>query len=330
MAYGRRYPAAKSRRVSNYVARGAAARKAKFAKNRTAVAKIQRKPFVPRVVKNTQSVYQLARAVKQLQTRQLGNFQKRNESCSLATGTLFNQRPIAFCANQFVGTPGTAGASHCPTWKVTIDAAGIYHTTLDQRFAGYDLWPGTVNDAYNPHWGSMDDVVSSEVHTPVSTSLLFEFSQALWNSSTPTWIRIDVVKPRKVVEKSPQHLLTMPEGLPQFQQLACNDVRNRNTINSTYWGHVVKTKWIKLQSTSQSATTALTVIRRCRINLKFPQKQFKTDFDAHIDNLEAHFREQIPPKDLYWVVVSTSDTSGNVKTDIHRKICWRDSHGVAA
>ena len=59
MPYGKR-TTIKNTRASAYATRGRNARQNKVAVARTAVAKIQRKPYVPRVVKNTQSVYQLA------------------------------------------------------------------------------------------------------------------------------------------------------------------------------------------------------------------------------------------------------------------------------
>ena len=215
MVYGRRsqsHPSIKSSRVSNYAARGSTARKTKFAANRTPVAKIQRKPFIPRVVKNTQSVYQLSRAVKQLQSRQLGLYQKRTEHVNIAGSILDMDKPICFCPQQFIGKGGTETVyTGCPIWNLTAPAGAgtVWHTALYKNFVQGNLWPNTANECYNPHWASRDDKVSSEVYQPLGTSISFEFSATMYYSDHPTWIRIDVLRPRKMLEKSTQHMLTM-------------------------------------------------------------------------------------------------------------------------
>ena len=72
-----------SRRYSAASTIQAAARKRAFTKARgglKTVKAIQRKPFVPKIVKNTASIATLSAAVKQLQNSKLGEFQKRTET----------------------------------------------------------------------------------------------------------------------------------------------------------------------------------------------------------------------------------------------------------
>jgi hypothetical protein len=115
MPYGKR-TTIRNTRAKSYVARGRDARQNKFAKARTAVAKIQRKPYVPRIVKYTQSVYQLANAVKKLQLAKLGEFQKRAEKFSWiksvdSAGTPFlADKPLCFNLNGFTDRDYDTGA----------------------------------------------------------------------------------------------------------------------------------------------------------------------------------------------------------------------------
>jgi hypothetical protein len=138
MPYGKR-TTIRNTRAKSYVARGRDARQNKFAKARTAVAKIQRKPYVPRIVKYTQSVYQLANAVKALQLSKLGMFQKRAEQVGWlktesATLPFGKSQPIAICLNQFVDKKLGTEAQFAPIYGTNSNGNGY----IMKRFEKWD------------------------------------------------------------------------------------------------------------------------------------------------------------------------------------------------
>jgi len=181
MPYGKR-TFSKNTRAKSYAARGRDARQNKFAKARTAVAKIQRKPYVPRIVKNTQSVYQLANAVKKLQKSQIGMFQKRAETFSwLKTESgsfpFGKAQPFAICLNQFVDKKLGSDYQFAPIYGTNSNGNGY----VMKYFQKWDQPAFNGNPAVNPHWGSNDDTVSGEVYQPLGTKLIFEI---IYNSVT--------------------------------------------------------------------------------------------------------------------------------------------------
>ena len=129
-----------STRATSYANRGRDARQNKFAKARTAVAKIQRKPYIPRMVKNTQSVYALAAAVKKLQQSKIGMFQKRAESVQWlktepASYPFGKSQPFAICLNQFVDKKLGTDSSLPSTETQRSTRTGVRTTTrLVERY----------------------------------------------------------------------------------------------------------------------------------------------------------------------------------------------------
>lgn len=345
MAYTRKGSrfSGRGRRASAAKTIQSAARKRAFTKARgglKTVARVQRAPYVPQRVKNTASIATLSRVVNRLNKERLGLYQKRTEGVILAGSPWNYQRPYAFCLNQFIGEGGTGiNADKTPIYHV--DAQGTvapyqYVTRHDDHFGQHDAFPGAVNDIFNPHWSNRSETVSQTVYQPVYTKVMFEFSASLKSTDQPVWIRLDFVKPKKILPKSAQHMLMMPDGLPQFTQLADDAIHDRNTVNTTYWSHVVKTKWIKLNNSDTGASTNEKVItKRCSIKMSFPKKYLKTDFDTHLDShtqlAEAKFHEQVNPKDLYWCIMSRNIANNKVVvTNILRDIGWRDQHGTTA
>lgn len=324
----------RNNRAKSYVARGRNARQNKFAKARTAVAKIQRKPYVPRVVKNTQSVYQLANAVKRLQQSRLGEYQKRAEKFEwLKTNdqALFpveGKKPMCFCLNGFVDRDYDTGA-RARTMIYTTTANG--HGAAFERFTPFTPpWSG-INESVDPHWASEDDLVSQEVYQPLGTKVTFEFAISnvpanMWNQ----YIRIDIVKPRKILNISTQHHLKMPTGLGQFSYLAENSMLKRNFINPTYW-KTVKTIWIPV-SNNTGAAKYFQVTRTITRSYK-NDKPFKPDLNASdpVLNKYAPFHDLVDPRDLEWCVISSSiDSNMFDRVSILRQTSWRDQNGTTA
>lgn len=315
----------------------AAARKRAFTKARgglKTVTAIQRKPFVPKQIKNTASIATLSAAVKQLQQSKLGEAQKRAETFvwdKTDDQPLFpieSKKPICFCLNGFVDRDYDNG-TRARTMIYTTTTNG--HGAAMQRFEPWDAPWETTNESVNPHWANQDDVVSQEIYQPLGTKVTFEFD--ITNVPANMWkqyIRIDIVKPRKVINISTQHHLKMPTGLGQFSYLAENNVIDRNFINPTYWKKI-KTIWIPISN--QTGVAKYFQVRRTITRSYKNNKPFKPDLNASkpVLNKYAPFHDLVDPKDLEWCVISSSiDPAMFNRVAILRHTSWRDQNGVSA
>ena len=187
-----------SRRYSAASTIQAAARKRAFTKARgglKAVKAIQRKPYVPKIIKNTASIATLSAAVKRLQESKLGEFQTRAEefswikSVDSASTPFLTDKPLCFNLNGFTDRDYDTGVqSRTMMYHTTANGTG----TAFKRFEEWDSPFSTVNTSVDPHWGTNDDVVSKEVYQPLGTSVKFEFllSDVPANYET-NYIRID-------------------------------------------------------------------------------------------------------------------------------------------
>lgn len=337
MPYGKN-TTVRNNRAKSYAARGRNARQNKFAKARTAVAKIQRKPYVPRIVKNTQSVYQLANAVKRLQQAQLGQYQKRAEEFSWtktsdAVHRPFGKtQPIAICLNQFTG--GRDPASSTGYFRAgVIGTASTGEGYIMKRWEDYSLVAFTGREALNPHWGANDDGVSHELYQPLGTQLKFEILYNSIGAADPTnWIRFDVISPKKILPESTLHTLNMPKGIGQFANLGDQHMLQRGYINKEYW-KVHSTKWV---SFSNNSGVAKMMIKTVTINQSFKgTKPLNPDFDALDHSTSAGgnptFTQNIDPRQLRWLVISVgSNASVPDQLNVLRHTSWRDQHGTTA
>lgn len=325
MVYGRKNKSTAfgRSRADTRAAAGRVARQAKFAANRTAVAKILRKPYVPTNVKQNASLMQLSRAVNRLQHQQLGLYQKRSEKMSITSATDGFDRtyPLAFCLNQF----NDAGDLHAQMFKVNpTTGAGELCKRFELQNMGsvYGSTPGAYTP-YNPHWGSNDDTPSAEAYQPLGTKVRFEVEfEAVPQSAEPKWIRIDIVTPKKQYIMSATHELTMPIGLLQFSNIARGDMLSRNWINPSMW--TVKTKWCKLEN-KQATTASLKKIITISRSFK-NSKLIKPDYNS---TTGANFMTNVPYMQKEWCIISCGD-SAPTTVNIQRFTSWRDQHGVAA
>ena len=296
---------------------------------KTAVAKIQRKKYVPKVVKNTMSVLTLARQVKRLQQSQLGLIQRHaltyqwNKAEELQYP--FNScKPMCFCTNQFVDLNKGNGTRQNPSMYMANEVGQGYKQTV---FSNWDMtcW----NEALNPHWADQDDQVSMEAYKPLGTSMKFEFA---FNNLSPgertRWCRIDIIRPKKVVREGQLHLLKLPFGLGQFEKLTDNYMLYRNFINKLYWD-VIHTKWIPVVNNTNTVTKGFTKV--VTINRSFKNDPiFRTDLNAMdpIGGSWADFQDNVPYNQTEWCVISCDLVPDRVS--ILKKDVWRDQAGTSA
>lgn len=299
-----------------------AARKRLFTKNRgglAKVARIQRAPYVPRPLKNTASIAAISRAVNKLQHQQLGLYQSRMERFNLdnTMESFTNQFPLCFCMNQLLDT---ASDMYAKVYRIDHSTrAGIVAGSFEKAYAGG--YSG-ITEKYDPHFGASDDFPSKEVYQMLGTKIIlsFEFNNA-HAGDVAKWIRIDIVRPKKVFAVSDAHHLTLPVALEQFKNLATGDLDYQNTVNRSLWH--CKTKWYKLTNFSgQNKDLKRTVV------LKQSYKNtplIKCDLNA---TAGSNFHGNVPPDMQEWMIISCGDSRPD-RVRILRHTSWRDHVGVA-
>lgn len=293
------------------------------------------KPTGQYVANNRNAIMTLSRQVKSLQMSQLGMFQKRAEQLSWiknndnASYPWNTQKPLCFCLNQFSGRDTATGHNEkAPMFYVDNNGNG-------QVFKRFGTWvPSTLSNTardLNPHIGDIDDVVNPEAYKPLGTSVKFEFEFNDYPANQrASYIRIDIVRPRKILLDSIYHDLTMPKGLGQFTNLVELYMLNRNYINTTYWD-IVQTKWVRVSNDSGTTkgVTALATINRSYKN----SPVMKTDLNSQSAGTGTvtypMFYQQMDPRQLEWCVISTGFQIPE-RMSILRKISWRDQNGTAS
>lgn len=303
-------------RASNRVAAGRMARQAKFAKNRTAVAKIQNRAYVPRVVKNTASVMQLSRAVQRLQQSQIGFAQKKIDQWSYTSNAFTNMQPFCLCLQQMFTS---AKVYQCASATGAI--TGTPFTLQDNQYGAgmkqFDMWRG-----------DNDDSVSPEVFRPTFIELLIELEVSMSASDETQRVRFDIVRPKKVLVKSAGdagHDLTLPDGLAAFQRIADERITTQQAINPTYFTKKM-TRWVKV-SNNTSPSSAKVIRRIIKIKHFFDKRDVKCDVDAASGET---FLTNVDPRNLDWLIMSNSEGASNIKIDLRRISHYRDPHGVSS
>lgn len=344
---GKTYGAARASRARAYVRRGAASRAAAFTRRRNAnkpVLRIQRKKYVPKIAKNTQSIYTLAKQVRNLQRSQLGCYQQRSESCTIDGSQWSNTAPLCFAANNFIDENPIISVANADTSNPSVNklTAFMFHKMGGVNMpTKYDFWSE-----------SHDDSASREVYLPISSTMTFEFNymtnilgtQHQGGNAYAVWpedVTIHILKPKKVLYQTTEHAYTMPDCLPGFAHLADISMLNKNSINPNYWT-VVKSKTIRFRMKKDFRTAVdetVQMFRKVNIHLPFPNKLVKPDldFDPTTTPQGIHvFASNNFVKDIYWVVISRSSSFANVGSTLNprlevsmkRIIRWRDQHGV--
>ena len=294
------------------------------------------KPTGQYVANNRNAIMTLSRQVKSLQMSRLGMFQKRAEqltwikSNDAASFPWQQDKPLCFCLNQFNGRDDTTGASaRAPMFYTDANGNG-------QEFKRFGTWVPSalsgVKRILNPHISDIDDIVSQEAYKPLGTSVRFEFEFNNYPANQrDSHIRIDIIRPKKMLLDSFYHDLNMPEGLGQFASLVELYMLNRNYINNTYWD-IVQTKWIKVSNDSgvDKGVTALATINRSYKNSPI----IKTDLNSTSAGSGAQttypmFYQAVDPRQLEWCVISTGFQIPE-RMSILRKISWRDQNGASA
>ena len=301
-----------------------------------AVARTQRKTFLSRPARNTDSIVSLARQVANLQKTQIGLFQKNYEICKLHNHGWHDHAPFAFPLNNFL-------KDECRIFQATEDTTShpghiVPAYVVRNQFAHWSPTSPLLSDQFNYWAGANSDSASFIAYRPISTTLNFKFTAPALPPNVDYWVRIDIVQCKKTLPHSNVHSLTLPNNLLALGNLAHDDIEKRNRINRQYF-KIHKTKWLRMHNDKNSTNT--TIEKWCKIHWKFNQfkKSSTEDLDAGavIDTVtgpvSTTFETQMPKQDIYWVILSTSNqepADDKIEVDISRYISYRDQHGVAS
>lgn len=263
---------------------------------------------------NQLAIATLSRQVKALQVSRLGLRQEERSHWHSDTPlTMF--APFAICAEwmHLINTPfQVAWNGNVPS---TIAPAGSFQ---EKNF--------TINNSYaNDQWYDCnDDAVSNEAFLPLYSKFQFEFEKSMVSADTDVWVRIDVVKPKKILLNSNTHKILMPDNMVTFAGLAEPSIHNRNAINPTFFTKVQKTRWIKLYN-PDSLNIAKTIRKNVTINMKYPSKILKCDIEG-----TQNFIQNMAPQDLTWIVINSNvpHTDQGLHVSCMRHNIWRDQHGT--
>lgn len=316
--------AATSRRVSAVKTIQAAARKRAFTKNRgglKSVSKIQRQPYVPRLLKNTASISQLSRAVKGLQRAKLGEFQTGKEYLGFQPSTYFNaQKPMCFCVNDFVQYVTGVGV---PTWTTDMNDGANKVSNFAKAEKNDTNVSSNEKNYYN--FKIQDNTASKVVYQPLSSTMTFQAHANLSVGADPLYVRIDIVRQKKTLVNGTR-VLRLPESIGGLGNMALKDPKYRNNFNSEYI-HVLQTKYLYLNNKDAGAKS---VRSSCKIHVPL-QGYLRPDGDA-TDNAGNYtdWYNNISDSKKIWCIMSFSDTSAMSGVDINimKVNRWRDQHGT--
>lgn len=334
MPYGRPYSTLRSDRKSRYSRTSTAARSSRVAKARSggnkAVAKTQKSRYVPKTVKNTSSIYTLARQVKSLQRAQIGQVQKNYERLEFGnhTVTWSEGQNFLFAMNDFTDeSPLFGGKTDSTTFPgnnvpgYIVESQFQHHTPVFAGFGDYSYWKG-----------ANDDQANKDCYLPLSSEINMSFNANNLKSGYTVWIRVDIFKMKKVLLHSNVHRLSLPSNMQALGKMATDNLQNRNRFNKTYF-NLIKTKWIKLHNNQETDMPVTGYFKHWQ---KFPEKVLKLDMDHHVEtpvgNVDPKFITNVPQDDIYWCMLSCSNdqnTGNHITGTISRLNKYRDNEGVA-
>ena len=319
-------------------------RSTSYRKPRTAVARIQKRKYTPKIVKNTQSVYKLAKQVSALEKKSIGQYQKNFQMAAfpLANGAY----PFAFCVNDMHENTPIYEGQWDPTRVAPLDPA--YATTVTTFHIAPDVAANAHGGEYSFWTNCNNDDASTQYYLPLSTTLRFILQlQGMPPKQRPIRIRIDLVRQKLSRVWSAANKLHLPAALIGLQDLVTDPMdgqggKSQNWINKQHF-EVFQTKFIKLYNNTDSPKDVQTF---CQMNFKFPNQVLKLDGSAMQPltgpPIKPTFIQQVPVNKRIWCLISTSSTSAygtNVHTpttqttmtcSINRVVRFRDNSGVAS
>jgi len=190
-----------------------------------------------------------------------------------------------------------------------------------------------LKDSYDQWAGANDDAVSLNSYTPLKASYTLSFTfPTIDPAAGARWIRIDVIRPRKLLSITAFQNFQLPNALGALSNMALAPTAGDcNKYNTTYWN--VKSKYMRI---SPSDVLRTNVQRVCKFDVKFPSRSLKLDQQAVPGGINQYepFWTNCDPRHIVWIVVSINKGQGPVTSDdpimeFSRVIHFRDGGGVS-
>jgi len=270
-----------------------------------------------------------------------GKYQKATERAVMVGGANYNlapDKPMCFAANDFTckgGNTGTdfGGPIYGAEYSGTAPNKDTTHQTVGNWYRSINQTVGNLKDMYDQWRGANDDGVSLKSYTPLKATYNLAFTiPRMTADMAERWIRVDIVKPKKILRKSEWQMYSMPSCIGAFSNMAMapNSVE-RNQYNSTYW--TVKSKYIKIGKVEVPKNN---VSRMVKFDVTFRKKEIAIDLEqvagAPGEDIHEPWVSNMDPRHIVWVVVSinqsATDSTNNPVMQWTRTLHWRDGAGT--
>lgn len=306
---------------------------ARSRRSNTAVRRVYRKnKLAPKTTQNKKAITLLSKQVKLLELQRYGERQYQSQFLRLTSsvaGTFpYTEKPVAFLVNSFYngddvyrGDVSPAGIpSGLPIGGTTVWTKHTFDPGIDPRFQ----WQAINNQ----------ELVSTSQYLPIASKINFRISsQLVATYPAPVRFRISVFKLRKQPEGAGlATLMSMPTYLGAYQNLASDDIRQRNRFSKVRH-NVLYDRWVTFNPPSaQFATSKLT--QNVFYNHYFKEKPIninKHPIPGPV--VDQDLISNIPETDLVWCVISCNSSSfvaSQFTIDVSRVNTWRDHKGVTS
>lgn len=288
-------------------------------------------------MKNTNSIFALAKQVRALQKTQIGAYQEVYQNAykiyyGASEAEFVKNKTLFFAMNDF-----------------TSYASLLFsQTTNDQPQYGvvspggqWTNWVPNANkslrDRHNYWVNSNDDAASLVRYHAISTTITAQIEYAgMANNQEPVWLRFDIIRQKKKLLHTTARQLNLPGNMNALSGMALKS-SERNKYHKDYF-QVVSTKWVKFSNNTDETRD---VLRNVKFHMKF-DKTYDLDIDEPIidrdelapdPNVPQSFLTNMDPTHVYYLVMQSSDSIGSsqrVNCFFQRTIRFRDQHGVAA
>jgi len=186
----------------------------------------------------------------------------------------------------------------------------------------------------------LDDNLSTAslvAYSPISATYNMSFSRPTQDASTPdTYIRIDMIQPKRRFLNSTTHSYNMPHALGSFQEMAISNSEGmRNRYNTALW--TVSTKYLKIKSVPPPANGAPFMKNNgasIKLYKSFDRKTIRLNLDQiGTGQFEEYYLAVDPGKQTWCVISSSEGVTPNVyvplEVNLQRTIRYRDQHGIS-
>lgn len=329
MAYGRRTTIKRGAGVS---ARRRVDFRRKRASTKTTYRKLKRRsPAAAKyaVAKNTTTLRNLKTIVNQGPVqRNVQRLKPNAEGTGLDPPPLTPENNIFFPANDFTGQ-----------WSDNLAGGMIYINRMTPVGGGfepdalqYGSWihysPGFQASLLTPfrQWTDPNiDTASYRGYMPMSARYSFNFRWANIVSTEPNiTLRIDIIKPKKVLPLSQQTSYTLPKAGGALSNMALDQYDDKkNTYNPELW--TVKTMYKTIPRADVPRTN---VNKTMTFAIKFPRRMLDLKLQVVSNNIREQFWTNCPIKQQVWVNINISqkvnDGTSDPTINATRQLLYRD------